>query len=87
MLHVCASPVTYHSLRPFIFGVNNFLTLDNFIRLRYRYYMAELRVKNFNDDLMARMKSAAVLARCTVKEFVETLIAEALRRREGRKRP
>ena len=43
--------------------------------------MAELRVVNINDSLMARVKSGAALAGLTIREFVEKLLTEALRYR------
>ena len=46
--------------------------------------MAELRVANFNDDLMKRLKAGAALSSSTIKEFVEKLLTEALRYRAGR---
>jgi hypothetical protein len=49
--------------------------------------MAELRVANINSDLMAKVKAGAALSSCTIKEFVERLLTEALRRRVGRQRP
>jgi len=47
--------------------------------------MAALRIAKFDDKLMVRVKTEAVIAGLTIKEFVEKLLAEALRRR-GTKR-
>ncbi len=49
--------------------------------------MAELRVADFDDELMARLKSSAALAKLSMREFVQLIIAQALKAREGRKRP
>ena len=49
--------------------------------------MAELRVANFDDELMARLKAAAAIARMPMNEFVPVIIAQILKIREGRKRP
>ena len=49
--------------------------------------MAELRVANLDDRLMARVKAGAALSDLKVGEFIAKLLAEALRAREGRKRP
>jgi hypothetical protein len=43
--------------------------------------MAELRVKDFDDDLMARVKAAAALARVSIKEYVEMAARKALSRK------
>jgi hypothetical protein len=40
--------------------------------------MAELRIAKFNDDLMLRLKTAAVMSRTTIKDYLEKLVAEAL---------
>jgi hypothetical protein len=44
--------------------------------------MAELRVANFNDGLMAKLKSEAALSGSTIKDFLERLVDEALRPRK-----
>lgn len=67
--------------------VNTFFTLDTNFRSRYIEHMAELRVANFDDELMARLKAAAALARLPMNEFIPVIIAQVLKLREGRKRP
>ena len=49
--------------------------------------MAELRVTNLDDSLMARVKAGAAMAGLSIREFVAKLLTEALKRRDGRQRP
>ena len=49
--------------------------------------MAELRVANFDDELMAKLKAAAAIARMPLNEFIPVIITQVLKIREGRKRP
>ena len=68
-------------------AVNTFFTLDKFFTLIYCFDMAELRVTNLDDSLMARVKAGAALAGLSIREFVAKLLTEALKHRAGRQRP
>ena len=74
--------------------VNNFVQfmftmrdvgIDTNVHPVYYPFMADLRIPDIDDSLMARLKAGAALARTTLKAFAALLLAEALNRREGKK--
>ena len=64
-----------------------YVPLDTFMRWRYYSDMADLRVPDIDENLMARLKAGAALAKTTLKAFVVVLLAQALKQRDGRQRP
>ena len=63
-----------------------YVPLDTFLRWRYYSVMADLRVPDIDDNLMARLKAGAALAQTTLKAFVVILLTQGLKQRDGRQR-
>ena len=67
--------------------IMRYVPLDTFMRWRYYSDMADLRVPDIDENLMARLKAGAALAKTTLKAFVVVLLTQALKQRDGRQRP
>jgi hypothetical protein len=64
-----------------------YVPLDMFLHWHYYSGMADLRVPDIDENLMARLKAGAALAKTTLKAFVVVLLTQSLKQRDGRQRP